>query len=330
MALALDDKWIWDSWYVHDGDRWHAYFLQADKALRDSRLRHRNVSVGHAISADLTNWTHLGTCLAPSEGPAFDDETTWTGCVVRGDHGQWHLFYTGTAKVEDAKVQRIGHAVSTDLHNWQRVDEGLCLDLTGPNAEYYEVTFGPGHWYERAMRDPWVMRDPDGDGWLMFFTARAPDIAEANQGGAIGFATSKDLMTWTLEQPVFVGMFGHHEVPQVFTIAGRWYCLFCCGASNWSEAYTAASTQAPVTGSHYLIGETPRGPWQVAPGPFLDSGEPDNRYAARIEKTDDGLKILGFARGTTEDFIGIVTDPDDIVVDADGLMHVLKHQDRAE
>jgi beta-fructofuranosidase len=35
------------------------------------------------------------------------------------------------------------------------------------------------------MRDPWVMRDPAGDGWLMFFTARGP-VAEANAGGAIG------------------------------------------------------------------------------------------------------------------------------------------------
>lgn len=329
MALALDDKWIWDSWYVHDGERWHGYFLQADKALNDARLRHRNVSIGHAISDDLAHWTHLGTCLTPSKEPAFDDETTWTGSVVRGEDDLWHLFYTGTSKAEDAKVQRIGHAVSRDLHDWQRVGDGLCLDLVGPNAGHYEVSFTPGHWYERAMRDPWVMRDPDGPGWLMFFTARAPDIAEANEGGAIGFATSPDLINWTLEKPVFVGAFGHHEVPQVFEVEGRWYCLFCCGASNWSNAYAGRSEEAPVTGSHYLIGESPRGPWQVAPGPFLDSGAPINRYAARIEKTADGLKILGFARGTDDHFIGIVTDPDDVVVDRDGLLRVVRRNGEA-
>ncbi len=33
MTIALADKWIWDSWYVRDGDLWHVFFLQADKSL---------------------------------------------------------------------------------------------------------------------------------------------------------------------------------------------------------------------------------------------------------------------------------------------------------
>jgi len=233
------------------------------------------------------------------------------------------MFYTGTSKAEDAKIQRIGHAVSDDLHNWRRVEDVACLDLTGPNADKYEVTFEPGHWYERAMRDPWVMRSPDSDEWLMFFTARAPGIEEANEGGAIGFATSKDLNTWTLQPPVFVGGFGHHEVPQVFEEAGQWYCLFCCGPGNWSMYQIATRGQEPVVGSHYLVGPSPRGPWSIAPGPFLDSGGPLNRYAARI-LDQDGLKILGFARGTDADFIGEITDPDPVEIDAHGLLHVVK------
>lgn len=28
MPLSLDDKLIWGSWYVHDGQRWHGYFMQ--------------------------------------------------------------------------------------------------------------------------------------------------------------------------------------------------------------------------------------------------------------------------------------------------------------
>ena len=55
MTLALKDKWVWDSWYAHDGKKWHGYFLQADKALGGSLLRHMNVSQLHATSDDLTN-----------------------------------------------------------------------------------------------------------------------------------------------------------------------------------------------------------------------------------------------------------------------------------
>ncbi len=330
MVIAIDGKWIWDSWYAHDGEKWHGYFLQADRSLGDPDLRHFNVSQGHATSTDLVNWTHLGTMLRPSDPPAWDDYTTWTGSVVRDDAGLWHLFYTGATRAEDGLYQRIGHATSTDAHSWVRVDGGLCLDLTGPVADLYEKDHMVGHWHDRAMRDPWVMRDPDGDGWLMYFTARVPGIAEPNAGGAIGFATSPDLMTWTLRPPVFSGGFGQLEVPQVFRVGTQWYCLFCTSGHQWSAAYRAANPQSPVTGTHYLIADHPRGPWRIAPGPFLDGAEPCRRYAARIVQTPDGLRILGFADGGKDRFGGYVMDPEPVIVGEGGLLHVAPLSQAAE
>lgn len=323
MVLALPDKWVWDSWYAHDGDRWHCYHLQADRALGDPELRHWTMSQGHAVSDDLKTWRHLGTCFAPAASPAWDDFTTWTGSVVQDDAGLWHLFYTGTCRAEGGLWQRIGHATSTDLHNWERIGDGLCLDLTGPAAAFYEATHRVGFWPDRAMRDPFVMRDPDGDGWLMVFTARAPGIAEPNEGGAIGFATSPDLITWTLQPPVFTGAFGQLEVPQIFEQGGRWYCLFCTAENHFSTARAAATPGGPVTGSHYLISDSPRGPWRVAPGPFLDGGLPCPRYAARIVETGEGLKIIGFADRPEGTFIGELTDPDAVVAGPDGLLRIV-------
>jgi beta-fructofuranosidase len=330
MVIAIDGKWIWDSWYAFDGTQWHGYFLQADRSLGDPDLRHFNVSQGHAVSTDLVNWTHLGTMLRPSDGPAWDDYTTWTGSVVRDEDGGWHLFYTGATRAEDGLYQRIGHATSTDGHNWQRVNGGLCLDLTGPVADLYEKDHAIGHWHDRAMRDPWVMRDPDGDGWLMYFTARVPGIVEPNAGGGIGFATSPDLVTWTLQPPVFTGGFGQLEVPQVFPVGAHWYCLFCTSGFHWSDAYRAANPQSPVTGSHYLIADHPRGPWRVAPGPFLDGAEPCRRYAARIVHTPDGLQILGFADGGKDQFGGYVMDPEPVLVSPDGLLNIPSRAQAAE
>ncbi len=78
--------------------------------------------------------------------------------MVQGDTGLWHLFYTGTSLVEASLYERSGHATSTDLHTWQRVGSGLCLDLDldleGPNADTYEKDHITGHWHDRAMRDP--------------------------------------------------------------------------------------------------------------------------------------------------------------------------------
>ncbi len=321
MSLSLDDHWIWDSWYAHDGDRWHGFFLKAPKSIGDPELRHFNVSVGHAVSDDLTTWEHLGTCLAPAQPPSWDDYTTWTGSVVHGDDGLWHLFYTGTSQAEDGLYQRIGHATSTDLHDWQRVGDGLCLDLTGPAAERYEAGLARSVWHDRAMRDPWVMRDPDGAGWLMYFTARAPGIAEPNAAGAIGLATSPDLVRWTLEPPVFVGGYGQLEVPQVFSQGGRWYCLFCTAAEHFSKELAEATEGGPVTGNHYLIADHPRGPWRVAPG-FLDGSLPCVRYAARIVETSEGLQIIGFSDRPRGEFVGQLLDPQPVRADPDGYLRI--------
>ncbi len=322
MVLRLDDKWVWDSWYVRDGGAWHAFFLQAPRSIEEPELRHWHVSQGHAVSDDLVNWTYLGTCFRPAERGAWDDYTTWTGSVTKGPDGLWHSFYTGTCHAEDGLIQRIGHAVSDDLHNWRRVGDGLCLDLSGDDYE----EFRPGFWHDRAMRDPWVMRDPEGPGWLMFFTARSSGIPEPNAGGAVGFATSPDLMTWTLQPPVFTGGFGQLEVPQVFEHQGRWYCLFCTAAQHFSAAEAQAIPGGPVSGTHYLVGEGPRGPFSIAPGPFLDGSLPCRRYAARIVETPDGLRIIGFADRPQGHFVGELTDPDPVELMPDGLLRVVAPQ----
>jgi beta-fructofuranosidase len=323
MVLKLPGKWLWDSWYAHDGRRWHVYFLEADAALGDPDLRHTHVSQGHAVSDDLVTWAPLGTCFAPAAGPAFDDFTTWTGSVVRDDAGLWHLFYTGTARAEAGLVQRIGHATAADMHSWQRVGgDGLCLDLTGPHAYLYETAHDPARWHDRAMRDPWVMRDPEGKGWLMVFTARVPGTGEPNADGAIGLATSPDLGVWTLQPPVYQGSFGQLEVPQIFQADGRWYCLFCTTARDWSSAYAKTAPQPPVTGSHYLTARHPRGPWTIAPGAFLDGALPCRRYAARIVATPDGLRLLGFADGGRDRFGGYIMDPARVTIDAGGRLRV--------
>ncbi len=322
MVLSLQDKWIWDFWLAQDGEDWHIYFLQADNTLPDPEMRHRNVTQGHAVSKDLINWTHKGTCLTPSKGPAWDDWTTWTGSVVKDDAGLWHLFYTGTSHEGEGMYQRIGHATSKDMHHWQRVGDGLCLDLTGPNAQAYEE-YTPGHWHDRAMRDPWVIRNPSGEGWLMYFTARVPGRQEPNAGGAIGFATSPDLMTWTLQKPIYEGgAFGQLEVPQVFEHKGHWYMTFCTAAEHWSEAYRAANPQKPVSGNHYLMAPSHLGPWSPAI-PFLDGDDRCKRYCGKIVERGGKLAIMGFLYYDRDgNFIGKVSDPVPVSVLPDGRLFV--------
>lgn len=320
--FALNDKWIWDFWLCRDDDVWHLYYLQADKSLEEPELRHWNVSQGHAVSTDLRQWNNRGTCFEPAAGPAWDDKTTWTGSVVKDENSLWHLFYTGTRASENGLKQRIGHATSRDGHHWERVGTGLALDLDPALYEEYEE----GPWHDRAMRDPWVMKDPDGDGWLMYFTARVPGREEPNEGGAIGLARSDDLTHWRLQPPVYSGHFGQLEVPQVFEYQGRWYCLFCTAADHWSKGYAEAAPGAPVGGTHYLMADSHLGPWQVAAGPFLDGADPVRRYAGKIVRQNDELAFMGFWHDTPEGkFIGQVCDPVPVSVDKAGLLQLARN-----
>jgi beta-fructofuranosidase len=77
-----------------------------------------------------------------------------------------------------------------------------------------------------------------------------------------------------------------------------------------------------VTGTHYLIGDGPRGPWTIAPGRFLDGALPCRRYAARILNTDQGLQIIGFVDRPHGGFVGELTNPDAVEVGSDGLLRV--------
>ena len=163
------------------------------------------------------------------------------------------------------------------------------------------------------------MRDPDGDGWIMYFTARAAGIEEANDAGAIGLARSPDLMCWTLDEPVHIGGFGQLEVPQVMNIQDRWYCLFCTAAEHWSAAYRSSYPRAAVTGTHYLVSDSHLGPWEIAACEFLDGSAPPNRYAGKIIRDRTSMHYMSFLNfGSDGRFVGAISDPVPVEIGSGG------------
>ena len=263
------------------------------------------------------NWNHHGTCFGPSPASAWDDYTTWTGSVLKGPDGQWHYFYTGTRRSELGLKQRIGHAVGRDMHNWERVGDGLALDLDPALYEEYR----PGFWHDRALRDPWVMPHPAGSGWLMAFTGRVNGVENANAGGAVGLAVSDDLFAWTAIEPLYSGGFGQLEVAQIFELAGRWYCLFCVGPEHWSDGVRSEFGDFRSRGTHYLMADEFAGPWRLAPGPFLTSASNTELYAARMVIDDGKPLILGFLHDRPDgSFVGMISDPMELKVDEEGLL----------
>ncbi|WP_065571567.1 glycoside hydrolase family 68 protein [Microbacterium oleivorans] len=296
MAFALDTHWVWDFWVADDGEIFHLYYLRAPTSLGDPELRHRHARIGHATSTDLTDWTDHGEVLGPGAPGAFDATATWTGCVVQGDDGLWRMFYTGSVFLEEGStrnIESIGMATSTDLHRWDK-REAFVLRAAG---EYYEK-LGDTAWPEEAWRDPWVFRDPAGDGWHMLITARGAG-GTTSTGGVVGHAWSPDLDTWTVQPPLSgpAQTFAHLEVFQVTEVDGTPVLLFCAprttdGAEGvWAVRTDAVPRGAPVDEASLLL---------AAP-----------HYAGRVVRDRAGepvvLAFLG-SPGTGAEPMGI-TDP---------------------
>src|SRR5664279_6169250 len=103
------------------------------------------------------------------------------------DDGElYHLFFlyaSRALKNPEARHLRasIGHAVSTDLTDWHRVDDAL-------------VRSDPPAFDDVATWTGSVAKHPDGS-WFLFYTGGSRTVGGFAQ--TIGYATSVDLITWT-------------------------------------------------------------------------------------------------------------------------------------
>ena len=293
--LHLADQWIWDSWVADDGDRYHLYFLQAPRSLGDPGKRHINARVGHAVSEDLVTWDYLGECFGPAEA-GFDDLAIWTGSVVR-DGDRWRMFYTAISTAgHHIFDQRVGSAVSADLHSWRRssreqtlgVDRRWykTLDLAPPGTTGPDLTTASETW-----RDPLVVADPGGDGWHMLVTARGVGAGK-NDDGVIAHARSRDLLTWEAGPPLCApgAGFGQLEVLQSKKIGDRWVLVFTCHPQEMTPERIAESGE-------YCTWSVPSpgllGPFDIKRArPF--TAEPDLFAAPLVQLRDGSWVIVGF------------------------------------
>lgn len=300
MSNVLPDAWTWDMWFADDGDRYHAFYLKASRALGDPDRRHFHVTVGHAVSDDLRTWHEVRDALIASDEPAFDDFTTWTGSIIRDPDGLWRMFYTGTRRDEKATVQRVGAATSVDLYTWTKAGSGA---VCAADPHWYEKFDGVS-WPDEAWRDPWVFAD--GDQWHMLVTARAKDGA-VDDRGVIGHATSPDLTTWTVRPPLSEpgAGFGHLEVPQVETVDGQQVLVF----SSLRGELTQSRRDAGERGGVWSVSvDSATGPFDIAKATRLTD---ESLYAGRLLRDRDGAWWL-FAFHHVDaagHFVGSLSDP---------------------
>jgi beta-fructofuranosidase len=313
MTLRLADDWLWDFWTVTVDRDVHVFYLKAPRSLGDPDLRHWNVTIGHAVSSDLTHWEILPDALSPGAPGTFDDRSTWTGSIIEHD-GRWNMLYTGTSSAERGLVQRVGLATSDDLITWTRHP----TPVFEADPTWYEQ-LDLSVWHDQAWRDPWLFTVPGDDAVHAYVTARAKD-GDPRGRGVVGHARSHDLVSWEVLPPVTEPMgFGQLEVPQLVPLGGRFHLLFSSDPTTRSDALGLYGA-----GTYCLSGPTPLGPFAPSTLHELDAGAHHVTYAGRIVPHADALWFLawvGSQGGHT--FRGELAQPRRVAVDDAGILQVV-------
>jgi beta-fructofuranosidase len=320
MPLRLPDKWVWDFWLAREGGRHHIFFLQAPRSLGDPELRHRNASIGHAVSTDLSTWTVLPDAIRPGPRGSWDDLATWTGSVLERD-GRWHMLYTGISTAEDGRVQRIGLATSDDLGSWTKHPANPVIEA---DPRWYEQ-LDPTRWRDQSWRDPWLFVGDDGLVHALI-TARSPE-GPVDGAGVVAHARSADFVRWEVLPPLTApGEFAQVEVPQLLRFDDRCLVLVACLAEDHSRQRRERLGADGRTGTHVFRAATFAGPYtaeRVAVEPATP--QPELLYAAKLVEVEPGdWRLMAFrgnpVAGAGGEFAGEITDPLPLAEDALALL----------
>jgi beta-fructofuranosidase len=321
MALFLPDKYIWDFWLLLTASEYHIFYLQAVRTPYNPELRHESASVGHAVSFDLINWRVLPDALHAGQPGEWDDRVIWTGCVIEQEN-QYYLFYTSSSISEKGRVQRIGLALSGDLTTWKRYPDNPLLEA---DSRWYEK-LGDSDWSEEAWRDPDIYFDVRSGKYYALICARE-NFGSLDGRGAIGLASSKDLLSWDVLPPACApGEFAQMEVPQMVFIDNQYHILFSTASNRHSAARRArlGNEVCKLTGTYVLTSKKLEGGYVLENDWGLVADRRGTYYAGKIISTISGeYKYLATLQlDKNGNYIGALSDPMPVTLSSDGKLSV--------
>jgi beta-fructofuranosidase len=238
------DGWAADFIPFHWQNEFHLFYL---KDYRDISGHGEGTPWYHLVTKDFIHFTDRGECL-PRGGVDEQDLYVFTGSVIRGLDGQFHLFYTGHNPhfAEAGKpVQAILHAVSKDLDTWKK----LPGDIYSAPTDHFE----PDDW-----RDPFVYWNGEAGEYWMLATARLLD-GPTHRRGCTTLSTSRDLHSWIIKDIYYEpNLYSVHECPDYFRWGNWRYLLFSEGSDATVTRYRMAQVKGPGSSTKPLEWLTPK------------------------------------------------------------------------
>ncbi len=234
----LNGKYIWDLWFLKDGDRLFRYFLEAPRS-GNPESRHNKSSIGVAVSENGGEWQYGGKILRPSRS-GWDNLSIWTGSTFK-NNGTYYLFYTSRSRLYPA-VQKIGLVTADNpyFHYPEKISEDrplLTVDAGLFETDSYD---GFTHW-----RDPYVFEE--NGRYLMLIVARKKS-GPLHGRGTIAVAESQDLMNWSITGSLKLPeWFDSCECPYIIKLDGIYHLFFS------SFAFADSVSHNLLPGDYHLV-----------------------------------------------------------------------------
>lgn len=188
-------------------------------------------SIALAESKDGLTWSEPTIVLGPDKATGWEDDVN-RPVVIKHD-GKYRLWYTGQANGKSW----IGSATSEDGKTWVRDSDRPVLSPEQP-------------WENVAVMCPHVLYDEQRQLYRMWYSG-----GEQYEPNAIGYATSKDGLTWSKEKnPVFLpdakSPWEQDRVTACQVVKqGEWYLMYYIGFRDENHAQIGvARSRDGITG----------------------------------------------------------------------------------
>ena len=228
-----------------DGE-FHIFYIRHDNTKTELENER---DFGHAVSSNMYSWDQRPAVILVRDS-SWDNLHVWAPSIVERD-SVYYMFYTGvTARPGTSQTeQRLGLATSTDLMNWNRLDEPIysCRDV-------------PWSWCDtlnndNGFRDPFVMADPSGPGrWLMYYTTFP---ASNTTGMIVGVAASSgDFTRWDDLMPLWATNLHYSfttllESPHLLKHGSQWFMFYTANADQPLSYFVAPTPTSPSSDWFY-------------------------------------------------------------------------------
>ena len=264
--------------------------------------------IAHAVSEDGLSWRRVKNALFVGDPGSWDDDMLWTMHVTPDPDraGSWRMFYTGLARAEFGRVQRVGLARSDDLIHWTRDESGqFPLEIDGLD---YEADAETGRKWV-SFRDPFFYHDPKNNQRMLLAAGRI-NRGPLIRRGCVSVAHEVEPGKFEFAPPLHhPGLYDDVEVPNLFELDGRFYLL---------------GSIREDTKVHYWYCDKLGEPF----GNFFDNVLlPRGNYAARICQHGDDLLLFNFFAKNEQHFGQTISKkllppPKNIITDSTGRLRL--------